>query len=85
MKKFWIALLALSVLTLTACGGSADVLDLIGIPSAKALALEDAGLTDSSVRDLQVEEGARSGIKFYTVSFLADDKSYVYDNSCKVS
>jgi len=79
MKKIWIALLAVSVLTLTACGGSANTLELIGIPSAKAVALEDAGISAASVSNLQVNEGKRNGMEYYTVSFIANETGYVFE------
>lgn len=62
------------------------------IPSAKSnitsskaisIALEDAGLTKSQVRDLEVEKESEDGVTFYEVTFESGDYEYEYEISLK--
>ncbi|MCD8232743.1 MAG: fibronectin type III domain-containing protein [Clostridiales bacterium] len=49
----------------------------IGTAKAKSIALTDAGVTESQVRDLEVEKDKENGVVVYEVSF--DYNGYEYD------
>lgn len=81
MKKRTIILTALTLtgLLLAGCAASPTQVSRIDLETAKAAAIEAAGLTSEEVSFLSAELDKRNGIEYYDIDFRADGKEYDYD------
>ena len=81
MKKRTIILTALTLtgLLLAGCAASPTQVSQIDLETAKAAAIEAAGLTSEEVSFLSAELDKRNGIEYYDIDFRADGKEYDYD------
>ena len=81
MKKRIIILTALTLtgLLLAGCAASPTQVSRIDLETAKAAAIEAAGLTSEEVSFLSAELDKRNGIEYYDIDFRADGKEYDYD------
>ena len=70
---------ALLALSLAACGKDASQAEFIGLDAAKAIALENAGVTESAAVFSTTGLDRRDGTDFYAVDFTAGGQSYEYD------
>ena len=70
---------ALLALSLAACGKDASQAEFIGLDAAKAIALENAGVTQSAAVFSTTGLDRRDGTDFYAVDFTAGGQSYEYD------
>ena len=59
--------------------GKASDKQYIGAEKAKSIALAHAGLSESSVKYIEVEFDHDDGIMLYEVEFWGNDRSYEYD------
>ena len=70
---------ALITLTLAGCGQPSSQAEYIGIDAAKAIALEAAGVSESTASFSTAGLDKQNGIDYYAVDFSADGQSYEYD------
>ena len=72
---------ALLALALAGCGGTqtAGQAEYIGLDAAKAVALEDAGVQETSAVFSTAGLDKRNGIDYYDVEFTANGQEYEYD------
>ena len=77
-KNIMISAAALSLLVLAGCSKDGTA-GYIGRDEAKNVALENAGLTASQVKFIDVELDDKNGTHYYQVEFTADGKEYEYD------
>ena len=62
---------------------TAPTVNYITQEKAKTIALQDAGLTESDVRDLEVELDKDDGVLHYNVDFEKDGYDYEYEIDAK--
>ena len=81
MKKRTAILTALTLtgLLFTGCGASSAQVSRIDLETAKAAALEAAGVTAEEASFLSAELDRRNGIEYYDIDFSAGGKEYDYD------
>lgn len=81
MKKRTTILTALTLtgILLTGCATGTTQISRIDLDTAKAAAVEAAGLTESDVTFHSAELDRRNGIEYYDIDFVADGKEYDYD------
>lgn len=79
--KIWMkaCVLALTVLLLAGCSQQTSSAEPIGIDAAKAVALEDAGVSAESVSFTTAGLDRRGNTEYYAVNFAADGQTYEYD------
>ena len=70
---------ALITLTMAGCGQPSSQAEYIGIDAAKAIALEAAGVSESTASFSTAGLDKQNGIDYYAVDFSADGQSYEYD------
>ena len=70
---------ALITLTLAGCGQPSSQAEYIGIDAAKAIALEAAGVSESTASFSTAGLDKQNGMDYYAVDFDADGQSYEYD------
>ena len=70
---------ALLTLTLAGCGQPSSQAEYIGIDAAKAIALEAAGVSESTASFSTAGLDKQNGMDYYAVDFDADGQSYEYD------
>lgn len=63
----------------TTTTGEASTKSYIGVSKAKSIALSNAGVSESSTRDMEVELDYENGKMIYEVSFDANCNEYEYD------
>lgn len=74
-----LCLLALTILLGGCTTGQPDKLEYIGADSAKAAAVEAAGVPMNQAAFSGVDMGTREGLDYYHVEFTADGQTYRYD------
>ena len=81
MKKRTTILTALTLtgILITGCAAGTTQISRIDLDTAKAAAVEAAGLTESDVTFHSAELDRRNGIEYYDIDFVADGKEYDYD------
>ena len=79
--KIWMkaCVLALTVMLLAGCSQQTSSAEPIGIDAAKAVALEDAGVSAESVSFTTAGLDRRGNTEYYVVDFTADGQTYEYD------
>ena len=79
--KIWMkaCVLALTVMLLAGCSQQTSSAEPIGIDAAKAVALEDAGVSAESVSFTTAGLDRRGNTEYYAVDFTADGQTYEYD------
>ena len=70
---------ALITLSLAGCGQQTSQAEYIGIDAAKAIALESAGVSESSADFSTAGLDKRNGTDFYAVDFTVNGQHYEYD------
>ena len=78
-RMFVLSLAALLALTLASCGTQQAQAGYIGPDAAKAIALDDAGLSEKEVSFTRAELENRNGTDYYEVDFTAAGQEYEYD------
>ena len=69
---------ALLTLTIAGCGQQNAQADYIGLDAAKAIALENAGISESAASFSTTGLDRQNGTDFYTIDFTANGQSYAY-------
>ena len=69
---------ALLTLTIAGCGQQNAQADYIGLDAAKAIALENAGISEAAASFSTTGLDRQNGTDFYTIDFTANGQNYAY-------